>query len=316
MKIAVMGTGGVGGLFGARLAENDFDVTFVARGKHLSAIRENGLLVESESSGDSLIKPARAVDIPSEIGPVDVVLFTVKLWDTVDAARLIKPILTKNTAVISLQNGVVKDDILTAELGAEHVVGGVSYVAATIKCPGVISQKGSVQKLAFNEYSRNKSHGLEAKLSPRIEQFRNACVQSNIAVETPDNIEQTLWEKFVVLVAMSTVTASARQTIGPVRESPKTREQLIAIMREVASVARAKHIALPADIVDQKLAYLDALAPDVTASMEHDLRHGNKLELPWLAGSVVEMAAGLRVETPVCSQLTKQLQPFVNGSNS
>ncbi|MDR3616147.1 MAG: 2-dehydropantoate 2-reductase [Candidatus Obscuribacterales bacterium] len=312
MKLAVMGTGGVGGLFGARLAECGHDVTFIARGKHLQAIKENGLLVESELLGDALIKPAKAVSNPEEIGPVDFVLFTVKLWDTVDAAHLIKPLISKNTAVVSLQNGVIKDKILSDELGTEHIVGGVSYVAATIKGPGVISQKGTVQKLAFNEYKRAK-HDNDS-LSKRIETLRDACIESKIIVETPADIERTLWEKFVVLVAMSTVTASARQTIGPVRANPQTREQLMAIMSEVVLVARAKEINLPEDIVSQKMAYLDGLAPDVTASMEHDLRHGNRLELPWLAGSVLQMAAEAGVETPVCAQLTSQLQPFVNGS--
>jgi 2-dehydropantoate 2-reductase len=312
LKLAVMGTGGVGGLFGARLAECGHDVTFIARGKHLQAIKENGLLVESELLGDALIKPAKAVSNPEEIGPVDFVLFTVKLWDTVDAAHLIKPLISQNTAVVSLQNGVIKDKILSDELGAEHIVGGVSYVAATIKGPGVISQKGTVQKLAFNEYKRAKHDSYS--LSKRIETLRDACVESKITVETPDDIERTLWEKFVVLVAMSTVTASARQTIGPVRANPQTREQLMAIMSEVALVARAKEINLPEDIVSQKMAYLDGLAPDVTASMEHDLRHGNRLELPWLAGSVLQIAAEVGVETPVCALLTSQLQPFVNGS--
>jgi 2-dehydropantoate 2-reductase len=306
-----MGTGGVGGLFGSRLAQNGYDVNFIARGKHLQAIKENGLLVESELLGDALIKPASAVSSPEEIGPVDFILFTVKLWDTEDAARLIKPMIGKNTAVVSLQNGVIKDRILSDALGAKHVVGGVSYVAATIKSPGVISQKGTVQKLAFNEYKRVDGKNT---LTKRIEILRDACIKSNITVETPADIERTLWEKFVVLVAMSTVTASARQTIGPVRENPQTREQLIAIMSEVALLAWAKQIELAEDIVDQKMAYLDSLAPDVTASMEHDLRHGNRLELPWLAGSVLQMATELSIETPVCARLTNQLQPFVNGS--
>jgi 2-dehydropantoate 2-reductase len=307
-----MGTGGVGGLFGARLAKCGHDVIFIARGKHLKAIKENGLLVESELLGDTLIKPAKAVENPEEIGPVDFIFFAVKLWDTAEAARLIKPLIGKNTAVLSLQNGVIKDKILGDELGAQHVVGGVSYVAATIKSPGVISQKGTVQKLAFNEYTRADGKSI---LTKRIEILRDACVESDIAVETPADIERTLWEKFVVLVAMSTVTASARQTIGPVRANPQTREQLVAIMSEVAQLARAKRIDLPADIVTQKMAYLDALAPDVTASMEHDLRHGNRLELPWLAGSVIQMAAELGIATPVCARLNSQLQPFVHGSD-
>ena len=160
MKIAVMGTGGVGGYFGAKLARSGCDVTFIARGTHLAAIRERGLLVKS-SSGDLHLAPARATADPHEVGPVDVVLFGVKLWDTATAAGAIRPLLAKDTAVISFQNGVVKDDILIEALGADAVVGGVCYIAATIAEPGVIAHTGTMQRLVFGEYDGRRSARVE-----------------------------------------------------------------------------------------------------------------------------------------------------------
>ena len=214
MKIAVMGSGGVGGLFGARLAQAGFDVHFVARGAHLQAICKNGLKIESELCGDAHITPAKATSNPADIGPVDYVLFTVKLWDTESAAEQIKPLIGDKTAVMSLQNGVVRDDILRRAVGADNVIGGISYVGATIKAPGVIAQKGHIQKLVFGEYGRSPQ-------SPRVVQLKKACEKANVEVEIPADIEQALWEKFVALVGMSTVLASARQTIGPVRDNPR-----------------------------------------------------------------------------------------------
>ncbi|MBS2006405.1 MAG: 2-dehydropantoate 2-reductase [Cyanobacteria bacterium SZAS TMP-1] len=309
MKIAVMGSGGVGGLFGARLALSGCEVHFIARGAHLAAIKAHGLKIENENTGDALIPADKVMvtDDPATIGPVDYVLFTVKLWDTEDAAQKIKPLVGENTAVISLQNGVSRDDILRAALGEKHILGGISYVGATIREPGVIAQKGHVQKLVFGEYG-------DKPQSPRVMKLKEVCEKAGIEVEIPANIERALWEKFVVLVGMSTVLASARKTIGPVRENPDTRKLLPAVMEEVRQVATAKGIKLADDIVDVKMNYLENLAPDVTASMEHDLRTGNRLELPWLAGTVVKLGQELNVPTPTCSTLSAILSPYVMGS--
>jgi len=304
-----MGSGGVGGLFGARLAQAGCDVHFIARGAHLEAIKGHGLKIENEISGDILI-PAdkvKATNDPGSIGPVDYVIFCVKLWDTDSAAEQIRPLIGPDTAVISLQNGVSRDDTLRRVLGAQHVVGGISYVGATIKAPGVIAQKGHVQKLVFGEYGANSQ-------SPRVVRLKEACEKGGIEVDVPTNIELALWEKFVVLVGMSTVLASARKTIGPVRDNPETRKLLLAVMEEVRQVAIAKNIKLADDIVAVKIAYLDNLAPDVTASMEHDLRTGNRLELPWLAGTVVSMSKELNVPTPTCETLAAILSPYIMGA--
>ena len=306
MKIAIMGTGGVGGLFGARLAAAGADVTFIARGAHLKAIQQNGLQIISAMRGDLLIKPASAVDSAYGLEPFDFIFITVKLWDTESAIETIRPIVGKDTAIISFQNGIARDDMLKSAFGAEHVIGGISYVGATILSPGVIEQKGTFQKLVFGEYSGIKSS--------RVKALADLCQKAAIEAIVPDDISVALWEKFVVLVAMSALTAATRQSIGPVRQNPQTRELLHDVLREVYSVGIASGVNLPGDVVHRQIKYLDTVAPDVTASMEYDLRQGNKLELPWLAGSVVEMGTKLNVPTPVCRVICGILSPFVDGS--
>ncbi len=305
MKIAIMGTGGVGGLFGARLAKAGFDVSFVARGAHLEAIKKNGLKVVSEHRGDVHLTTPQATDNPADIGLVDFVFFTVKLWDTESAAEAIRPMIGANTGVISFQNGVQRDDLLRSILGPTHVLGGISYVAATIQEPGVICQRGFVQKLVFGEYSGEHSQ--------RVNELAAACAKAEIEYDIPKDIQKALWEKFVFLVAMSSVTASTRQQIGAVRSNPDTRNLLIEVMKEAMEVGRAKGVDLSDDLVERQMAYMEGLAPDVTASMEHDLRHGNRLELPWLSGAVVQIGKELNVSTKVNQVLYSVLSPYIMG---
>lgn len=306
MKFAIMGTGGVGGLFGARLAKVGCDVTFIARGAHLAAIKKDGLRIVSEHRGDVNLADAKATDSPAEVGPVDYVFFTVKLWDTEAAAESIKPLIGENTAVISFQNGVQRDETISEIVGRKHVVGGISYVASFIEKPGVILQRGFAQKLVFGEYSGEKSK--------RVEELALQCAVAEIEASIPADIEVAMWEKFVFLVAMSSVTASTRQRIGPVRTDPKTRNLLVDVMTEAIAVGRAKGVALDDDVVERQLAYVDGLAPDVTASMEEDLRRGNRLEMPWLSGAVVELGEELGVSTPVNQALCAVLSPYVMGA--
>jgi len=308
MKIAIMGTGGVGGLFGARLAQSGSDVTFIARGAHLEAIRKTGLKIVSEHRGDVHLANAKATDSPAEVGAVDFVFFTVKLWDTEPAAQAIKPLIGENTAVISFQNGVQRDEILSEILGCEHVVGGISYVASFIEEPGIVCQRGFAQKLVFGEYS-----GMRSK---RVEELALQCAAADIEAEIPIDINLAMWEKFVFLVAMSSVTASTRQKIGPVRSDPHTRKLLVDVMTEAIAVGRAKGVPLGDDVVPSQLAYVDGLAPDVTASMEQDLRRGNRLELPWLSGAVVELGEKFGIPTPVNRTLCAVLSPYVMGGRN
>ncbi|HEX4356657.1 MAG TPA: 2-dehydropantoate 2-reductase [Pseudonocardia sp.] len=289
MRIAVMGTGGVGGYFGARLARGGHDVAFVARGRQLEALRAHGLRVESPL-GDLHLPDIEATDNPKELGPADLVLFGVKLWDTEASAELIKPLLAGRTGVVSFQNGVVKDDILRGALGAEHVLGGVCYIAATIAEPGVIRHSGTLQKLVFGEY--------DGSTSPRVRELYEACAGSGIDVELSDRIERTIWEKFVFLVGLSGTTSTARTPIGPIRSHPRARAFLHDVLDEVVQVARAQGVQLPADYAEDRLAFVDQIPEGMTSSMHHDLESGNRLEVAWLSGDVVRRGAALGIPTP------------------
>jgi 2-dehydropantoate 2-reductase len=305
MRIAVMGTGGVGGYFGARLVQGGHDVAFIARGRHLEALRQNGLRVESPLGGATL-RDIRVTDDPAELDPVDMVLFGVKLWDTETSAELIKPLLGERTGVVSFQNGVVKDDILRRVLGQDHVVGGVAYVAATIAEPGVIRHSGNLRKLVFGEY--------DGALSERVREFRDACAGSGIDVEASTSIERAVWEKFVFLVGLSGTTSLARTPIGPIRSNPRSRAFLHDVMDEVVRVARAQGVPLPADYADDRLAFVDQVSAGMTSSMCNDLERGNRLEVAWLSGDVVERGAALGVPTPCNRAVMDILSVHADGN--
>src|SRR5262245_5737622 len=289
MRIAVMAAGAVGGYFGARLAQAGHEVAFVARGRQLEALRARGLRVESPL-GDVHLRKVEATDEPGLIGTGDLVLFAVKLWDTLAAAEAIEPLLGSETAVVSFQNGVVKDDILAQTLGAEHVIGGVCYIAAAIGEPGLIRHSGTLAKLVFGEY--------DGSLSARVRQFRDACAESGIDADISDRSEQAIWEKVGFLVGPSGTTSLARSPIGPIRRHPRSRAFLHDIMEEVVQVARVLGVPLPADYADERVAFADQLPASMTSSMHHDLELGNRLEVAWLSGDVVERGAGLGVLTP------------------
>jgi len=291
MKIAVMGSGGVGGFYGGRLAHAGYDVTFVARGAHLAAMRKNGLVIENEEQGNIHVPKVKVTDDAAWIGPVDVVLIAVKLWDTEAAAHAVRPIVGPRTAVLSLQNGVIKDDILKRELGRGNVMGGVAYVGTTIAAPGVIRQTGTLQRLLFGEY--------DGKHSPRAEAFLQALLKAGINAELADDIRRTLWEKYVFLVGLSGSTSTMRSPIGPIRERPQTRAFLLDLMKETVAVGRALGVNLPEDYAEQRLAFADTVAFDMTSSLHHDLERGNPLEVRWLAGAVVELGLRMNVPTPL-----------------
>ena len=289
MKIAVMGAGGVGGYFGARLAQAGCDVAFIARGAHLAAMREHGLTVESEL-GDIHLPKVRVTDDPGTLEPVDLVLFSVKLWDTEAAARSIAALFGPHTGIVSFQNGVQKDDILRRLCGDQAVMGGVAYIAATIGRPGVIKHSGTMQRLIFGEY--------DGRRSARAEALLEACQRGGINAELSSDIRREIWEKFVFLVGLSATTATMRLPIGPIRANAQTRAFLLDIMREVVAVGRSHGVALAADYAEQRLAFCDGLPVDMTSSMYHDLERGKPLELAWLSGGVVELGEAAGVPTP------------------
>src|SRR5438128_2365516 len=285
-----MGSGGVGGYFGARLVQGGADVHFIARGSHLAAMRERGLAIEGGPEAIHLPK-VNVTDDPKTIGPVDMVMFCVKLWDTEAAARQLLPIMQPDTGVISFQNGVTKDDMLRPIFGGNALLGGVAYVGTAIGLPGVIAQTGPLQRLVFGEY--------DGRRSERVETFYAACKRGGINAEISDDVRRSLWEKFVVLVAMSGATTAMRATIGPIRANPLTREFLLDLAREVVAVGRAHGVNLPADYAEQRIPFFDQWPPEMTTSMHHDLNGGKPLELRWLAGSVVDLGAQVGVPTPM-----------------
>ena len=288
MKIVMMGSGGVGGYFGARLAAGGADVHFVARGAHLEAMRSQGLTIEGGPSPLHL-NHVQATNDPSSIGPADFVLMGVKLWDTADAIEQIKPIVGPQTTVISFQNGVLKDRYLIDAFGAPRIMGGVGYVATTIDRPGVIRQTGPMQRLLFGE--------LDGKPSERGQRLLDACLKGGIAAQLSPDIRREIWQKYVFLVGLSGTTTTIRKPIGPIREHPQTRAFLLDVMREVVAVARAQGIDLPSDYAEQRLVLADDVAHDMTSSMHHDLDRGNRLEVRWLSGGVVELGAAVHVPT-------------------
>jgi 2-dehydropantoate 2-reductase len=289
MKIAVMGSGGVGGYFGARLAQAGCDVAFIARGAHFTAMREHGLKVESQF-GDIVLPKVRVTDDPATLEPVDLVLFSVKLWDTEAAARSIALLFGPHTGIVSFQNGVQKDDILRRMFGDKAVMGGVGYIAAKIERPGVIKHTGAMQRLVFGEYDGARSARAEALL--------DACRRGGINAELSSDIRREIWVKFVFLVGLSATTATMRLPIGLIRANPQTRAFLLDIMREVVAVGRALGVALPEDYAVERLAFADTVPAEMTSSMHHDLEAGRPLELAWLSGGVVELGKATGVSTP------------------
>lgn len=304
MKIVVVGTGGVGGYFGGRLAKRGFDVTFIARGAHLNAIRRYGLRVES-ANGNIHVKPAKATDKPGEVGPVDFVLLAVKLWDTEAAAEAMRPLMGKDTAVISLQNGVDAETRLGDILGLEHVMGGLAQIAAVISAPGVIKHTGTMARVVFGE--------LGGQRTPRTETLLDAMRAAGIEAEISDDIERAIWEKFVFLVAFSGVTSVTRQSIGALREDPETRSLLRSAMRETVAVARAQGIDIDEGFVENRLQWIDQLPAEMTSSMAEDLGRGNRLELDWLSGAVVRMGREHNVPTPTNAFMYAALKLSAGG---
>lgn len=305
MKIVMMGSGGVGGYFGARLALSGADVWFVARGAHGRAMREHGLFLDTPQ-GLVHAPTVKVVEQACDAGVADFVLLSVKLWDTEEALRQIAPIVGPHSCVISLQNGVHKEELLRQAFAPAQLMGGVAYVATRIDAPGTIKQTGAMQRLQFGEYDGQRSTRAQALLA--------ACVKGGINAEIPADIRRAIWEKYVFLAALSGATTSMRQTIGPIRANPQTRAFFLDLMREVVAVARASGVDLAEDYAEQRLKLADGQDPGMTSSMHHDLQAGNRLELRWLSGGVAELGAKLGVATPLHRAVFDILAPYAQGS--
>ncbi|HYR00617.1 MAG TPA: 2-dehydropantoate 2-reductase [Casimicrobiaceae bacterium] len=304
MRIAVMGAGGVGGYFGARLAHAGHDVAFVARGRHLLAMKERGLRVTSTLGDVHLARPV-VTDDPSTLGWFDAVLFAVKLWDTESAAAAVKPLLAAGGVVVPFQNGVESIERVGAVVGPAQVMGGVAYIAAKIAEPGVVAHTGTMARLRFGTTDPAQAPVAEALLA--------ACKGAGVEAELVSDIRKALWMKFVFLVGLSGVTAATRQPIGVIRADPDLRATFEAAMRETWSVGRARGVALPDDFVADQMRFGDGLPAEMKASMAHDLEAGNRLEAPWLSGAVARMAKEAGGEAPVNATLYAAVKPYLMG---
>jgi 2-dehydropantoate 2-reductase len=305
MRVAVMGSGGLGGYFGALLVRGGTDVSFIARGEHLEVMRRKGLRVEGGADPFHLER-VRATDDPAEVGAVDLVMVCVKLWDTEAALEQLRPVVGPDTALVSFQNGVLKDSMLRAAYDESQVVGGVAYVATTVSEPGVITRTGPLQRLVVGEF--------DGRPTARVEAFHAAALAGGIDVEVSDDIRRAIWEKFVFLVGLSATTTTMRVPIGPVRENPQSRALLLDLMREVVAVGRAHGVPLPADYAEQRLEFADGVSAEMTSSMHHDLERGNRLEVRWLSGGVVELGREVGVETPLNRAVADILSIHAGGS--
>ncbi|WP_217167978.1 ketopantoate reductase family protein [Streptomyces sp. AC512_CC834] len=304
MRIAVIGAGGVGGYFGARLAAAGNVVTFVARGRHLEAVRRSGLVVHSPL-GELRTAPESVVASISELGPTDLVLVAVKLWDTESVAEQLRSSAAHKAPVLSLQNGVHKDAILRGRLTDEQVLGGVCFISAFIEEPGVIRHNSTLQKVVLGPYRSTPTATVGAVLAA----FRDAGIDA----EASDDIERVIWEKFVFLVGLSATTATVRQPVGVVRANEQSRRLLHDIMAETVAVATASGVRLDGGFAEAQLAFCDTLPAAMTSSMHNDLEKGNRLELPWLSGGVVDLAGRLNVPAPRNGTVTDILAPYVLG---
>jgi 2-dehydropantoate 2-reductase len=304
MRIAVIGAGGIGAIFGAALARSGVEVAFVARGTHLVAMRENGLRIEGDR-GETLIRPARATDDIAGIGPVDYVLLCVKLWDVESAGAQLRPIIGPDTAVVPLQNGVDAAERLISILGPEPVMGGTAFVTGSIVAPGIVRQTGTYQVMTFGELDRRPSR--------RGERLRDLCATAGFEGVLSPDVMVPIWEKFLLLIPLANVNALTRLPLGRYRADPDTWELVENSAREAEAVGRAEGVNLPPDAAERALATIRAMPDHHMASMGNDLLRGNRLELPWLAGKIVRLGRRHGIPTPVNAFVHAALKLYADG---
>jgi len=302
MRIAIVGTGGVGGYFGGRLAQAGHSVAFFARGAHLAAIRARGLEVRSVA-GDFTIAPVEATDAIASIGPVELAIVAVKAWQVADVARAMPPLIGPATCVLPLENGVEAADQLAAALGREYVLGGLCRIWAKIGSPGVIEHLGIDPQIEFGELRGGPSE----RTARVLEVLQSAA---SVSARVVDDIESALWQKFLFIDPFGGVGAFSRLPIGGIRADAAIRALLEGAMREVAAVARARGVALASDVVERSLAFVDGMPEGATASMQRDLLEGRPSELESMAGAVVRLGREAGVAVPVHEQLYAALLPL------
>ena len=306
LKIAIIGAGGVGGYFGARLAESGADVAFLARGAHLRAMQSHGLRVESPK-GDVHLEKVTATDDPKKIGTADVVLFAVKLYDVETAVGLLPPLLGPQTVVVTLQNGIDTPDLLVKAIGREHVAGGVAHVQAASVEPGVIRHT-TLAQLIFGE--------LDGSRSIRLQLLHDACKRAGFDAKLAEDIHYELWLKFIRLTALSGMMAVTRSPLGVLREDPDLWAMLQAAMMEAMAVGHAKGIKFPPSTLADVVKHITAMPPHAKSSMLVDLEHGRRLELPWLNATLARIGDELDVPVPIHRFIATVLKPFVSGKSA
>jgi 2-dehydropantoate 2-reductase len=306
MHFAILGSGAVGGFYGAKLARAGHQVSFVARGAHLRAIRERGLMIWSPL-GDFVVR-ARADEDTAAIGPVDVVLFAVKTYDNPAAIPLLPSLVGPSTVVVSLQNGVDSVDTLAAAVGPDRVLGGPTYVATALSAPGLIEQTGIHRRIVFGEV-----FGARTAVSARVRVIAEAMAAADIQAEPVADARVPLWEKFIYLAPFAAFTGAARLPIGPLWSDPVIRASFLDAVAEVARVAGAEGVAVPDGVMDRVIAYVDALPPGTRSSLLIDLQMGKRIEIESLAGSVVRRGTAAGVATPILAGLYAVLKPHAGG---
>jgi 2-dehydropantoate 2-reductase len=303
MRIVVMGSGGTGGYFGAKLARAGEDVTFVARGAHLEAIRARGLRVKSAIDGEWVVR-APAVERLAGLPPADLVLFCVKSFDTDSAGEAIKPVVGPDTGVLPVQNGVDNEERLERILGPGHVMGGVAQVLATIEAPGIVSHR-FLGRIVFGE--------MDGLPSERARAFLQACERAGIQAEISANMLRALWGKYVFIAAHAGMTALTRSPAGVVRAVPETRAMYRLILGEMVALGNAAGAGLDADLADTAMGMLDNLGAAFTSSLHHDLAEGKRLELEALHGHAVRLGQRHGIPTPMLFAVYAALKPYADG---
>jgi 2-dehydropantoate 2-reductase len=305
MHIVFYGAGGIGGYFGGRLLAADENVSFVARGRHAQAMRERGLRIKSPL-GDAQVAVPSISDDPAALPKADLIVFAVKMPDAESAVARLAPLLKSGTVVLPFQNGVEIVDVLTRALGAEPVALGAAYFPAKILEPGVVEHAGGFASLRFGP--------LRPEQQPTLEAFAAACARAKVQAELVDDMRRGMWEKFVFLVGMSSLTALTRLPIAVTRADPELRALLQQVMDETAALARAEGVALAADFVAKQMAVIDGLPAQAKASMANDLDAGKPLELPWLAGAVARRSARAGLKADANRFIAAALAPYANGA--
>jgi len=304
VRIAILGSGAVGGYYGARLALAGHDVIFIARGAHLEAIRARGLEVRSPALGDFTAR-ARAEHDTAAVGPVDLVLFAVKAYDNPAAISALPPLLGPGSAVLTLQNGVDSVSELAAAVGEEHVIGGTTYIATALAAPGVIEQTGTHRRIIFGEV-----FGMLPAITERVARIEQALTAADIQGEAVGDGRVPIWEKFIFLVSLAGFTGAARLPIGSIWQDVWCRAQFLDGCREIERVARAEGVPVAADVIERIERYVAAIPGTMRSSLLIDLSQGKRIEVEALHGALVRRAARAGVDVPIMATLYAVLKPW------